>query len=74
MSDLLASMSDVRVTGEEKIDGRETFRLEGTLWGAQPIKLWIDKTQYVIVKSSRKVLCWRSRNRINSSIQAETQY
>jgi len=49
-------MSDVRLTGNEKIDGRETFRLEGKLWRAQPIKLWIDKTQYVIVKISRKVL------------------
>ncbi len=54
-SDLLASMSDVRMTGREKIDGRETFRLEGMLWRTQPIKLWIDKTQYVIVKFSRKV-------------------
>ena len=55
ISDLLASMSDVRLTGSEKIEGRETFRLEGTLWGQQPIKLWIDKTQHVIVKSLRKV-------------------
>jgi len=55
-TDLLASMSDVRLAGNEKIDGRETFRLEGKLWRQQPIKLWIDKTQYVIVKSSRKVL------------------
>ncbi|HKO35737.1 MAG TPA: hypothetical protein VJV21_04620, partial [Pyrinomonadaceae bacterium] len=55
-SDLLTSMSDVRLTGNETIDGRQTFRLEGKLWRAQPIKLWIDKTQYVIVKISRKVL------------------
>ena len=55
-SDLLAAMSDVRLAGKEKIDGRETFRLEGKLWGQQPIKLWIDKTQYVIVKISRKLL------------------
>jgi len=55
-TDLLAAMSDVRLTGNEKIDGRETFRLEGKLWRQQPIKLWIDKTQYAIVKISRKVL------------------
>ncbi|MFY9620066.1 MAG: VWA domain-containing protein [Pyrinomonadaceae bacterium] len=55
-SDLIAAMSDVRLTGKEKIDGRETFRLEGKLWRQQPIKLWIDKTQYVIVKTSRKLL------------------
>ena len=55
-SDLLTSISDVRLAGNEKIDGRETFRLEGTLWRQQPIKLWIDKTQHVIVKISRRVL------------------
>ena len=55
ISDLLAAMSDVRLAGSEKIEGRETFRLEGTLWGEQPIKLWIDQTQYLILKSSRKV-------------------
>lgn len=54
-TDLLAAMSDIRLTGSEKIDGRETFRLEGKVWQQQPIKLWIDKTQYVIVKTSRKV-------------------
>lgn len=54
-SDLLSAMSDVRVTGKEKIDGRETFRLEGKLWGNQPVRLWIDHTEYVIVKSTRKV-------------------
>ena len=59
-SDLLAAMSDVRVTGKEKIDGRETFRLEGKLWGHQPIKLWIDKNQYVIVKTTRKVFFGKS--------------
>ena len=55
ISDLLASMSEVRLAGTEKIEGRETFRIEGTLWGQQPIKLWIDKTQYLIVKSYRRV-------------------
>jgi VWFA-related protein len=55
ITDLLAAMSDVRLAGNEKIDGRETFRLEGMLWRQQPFKLWIDKTQFVIVKSSRKV-------------------
>jgi len=59
-SDLLAAMSDVRLIGKEKIDGRETFRLEGKLWGQQPIRLWIDKTQYVIVKSTRKVFFGKS--------------
>ncbi|HEX6187621.1 MAG TPA: VWA domain-containing protein [Pyrinomonadaceae bacterium] len=55
-TDLLASMSEVRLAGEDKIDGRETFRLEARLWGQQGVKLWIDKTQYLILKSSRKLV------------------
>ena len=54
-SDLLASMSDARVAGEDKIDGRATFRIEAKLWGRQEIKLWIDKTQYLILRISRKL-------------------
>lgn len=54
-SDLLSAMSDVRLIGKEKVEGREAFRLEGKLWGHQPVRLWIDKTQYVIVKITRKV-------------------
>lgn len=55
-TDLLTGMSDVRVAGQDKIEGRETFRIEGRLWGGQEIKLWIDKVQYVILKSSRRVI------------------
>jgi VWFA-related protein len=55
-SDLLASMSDVRLAGDDNIDGRETFRLEGKLWGGQELRLWIDKSQYLILRSSRKVI------------------
>src|SRR5437762_11627253 len=37
------------LTGKEKIDGHSTFRIEGTFWD-QPVKLWIDESQYVIVR------------------------
>ncbi|MGH9882337.1 MAG: VWA domain-containing protein, partial [Pyrinomonadaceae bacterium] len=54
-SDLLAAMSEVRVAGQDKIDGREAFRIEAKLWGNQEVKLWIDKAQYLILQSSRSV-------------------
>ena len=60
-ADLLVSMSEVRLAGEDKIDGREAFRIEAKLWGEQQVKLWIDKSQYVILKSSRKIMVGREQ-------------
>src|SRR5688572_3938558 len=51
---LFSVIDDARVAGEENIDGRQTFRIEGTRAGL-PIKLWIDKSQYLILKTYRKV-------------------
>ena len=51
---LFSVIVDARVAGEEIIDGRQTFRIEGTR-ASLPIKLWIDKTQYLILKTYRKV-------------------
>lgn len=45
---------DAKVTGEENINGRPSLRIEGTLSGF-PITLWIDKSQYVVLKSYRKI-------------------
>ena len=45
---------DARVAGEEKINGRQAFRIEGTM-ADLPIKLWIDKSEYLILKSYREV-------------------
>lgn len=53
-SDLLALIIDPKVMGEEKVDGRLTFRIEGTLAGL-PIKLWIDRTDYLILKTSLRI-------------------
>lgn len=55
-TDLLASLSDLRLAGEEKIDGREAFQIEAKLWGEQEVKLWIDKVQYLILRVSRTVV------------------
>lgn len=51
---LFSVIVDARVAGEDSIDGRQAFRIEGTRAGL-PIKLWIDKTQYLILKTYRKV-------------------
>ncbi len=51
---LFSVIADAKVAGEESIDGHPSFRIEGTVSGF-PIKLWIDKTQYLILKSYRKV-------------------
>jgi len=53
-SDLISLIVNPTLAGEEKIDGRRTFRIEGTLRGF-PIRLWIDQTRHLILKSYRKV-------------------
>jgi VWFA-related protein len=51
---LFSLIVDAKVAGEDKINGRQSFRIEGVLAGL-PIKLWIDKTQYLVLKTYRKV-------------------
>ncbi|HYJ88554.1 MAG TPA: VWA domain-containing protein [Pyrinomonadaceae bacterium] len=64
---LFSMIVDARVAGEDNIDGRQSFRVEGTRAGL-PIKLWIDKTQYLILKTYRKVRFG------NSEIESTVQY
>ncbi len=52
-ADLLSLINDPTVTGEEKIDGHHAFRIEGMVWN-DPIKIWIDRTQYLILKVTRR--------------------
>ena len=49
ISDAFTLIEDPRVTGEDKVDGLESYRIRGTLSGQQ-IELWIDKTDYLIRK------------------------
>ena len=51
---LFSLIVDAKVAGEENINGRQSFRIEGT-WAGFPISLWIDKGQYLILKVYRKV-------------------
>jgi VWFA-related protein len=52
LSDLLSLISDPKVTGEEQIDGRLAFKIEGLI-ATLPVKLWIDKNDYLILKTYR---------------------
>jgi VWFA-related protein len=52
-ADLLSLIADARMVGDEKIDGRPTYRIEGKVLDG-PIKVWIDKERYVILKTQRK--------------------
>jgi VWFA-related protein len=52
-SNLLSVITNPVVTGEEKVDGHAAYRIEGTLWD-EPITLWIDNAQYLILKVYRK--------------------
>ncbi len=54
-SQLFSLIDNPAVAGEEKIDGRQAFRIEGTMAGLA-FKLWVDKTQFVILRSYRKVM------------------
>ena len=78
MSHFFSFIVDARVTGEEKIDGQPAVRVEATLW-KMPIKLWIDKSQSLILKVYRRVavgaeqreITIQYKPRINVSIAPE---
>ena len=76
--DLLSLISNPKLTGEEKVDGHKAFLIEATIWN-EPIKIWIDREQYLILKISRKTtLSIRSQEitiqykpRVNAEIAPE---
>lgn len=53
-AELLSLIVEAKLAGTEKVEGRETFRIEGTLLG-QPVTIWIDRSEYLILKTYRKV-------------------
>ena len=46
---LFASLTEVRLNGEEKIDGHRAFKIEATLQD-ESFKLWIDASQFLVHK------------------------
>src|SRR5882762_4051700 len=53
-SSILASLDDLKLAGEDKVDGRKTFKLEGKFKG-QALKLWIDSREFLIIRIHRKM-------------------
>ena len=53
-SSILTSLDELRLTGEDKIDGRNTFKVEGKFQG-RTVKLWIDQREFLILKIHRKM-------------------
>jgi VWFA-related protein len=51
---ILTSLDELRLTGEEKVDGRKTSRIEGNFQG-QPVKLWIDIREFLVIKIERRI-------------------
>src|SRR4029453_6204178 len=54
-AELLSMIVEVKLAGTEKVNGRETFRIEGMLLG-QTVKIWIDRSDYLILKTYRKLV------------------
>jgi VWFA-related protein len=53
-SSILTSLDELKLAGEDKVDGRKTFKLEGKFKG-QALKLWIDSSEFLIIKIHRKM-------------------
>jgi VWFA-related protein len=49
---LLELLEDPKLTGTEKIDGKQTYRVEGK-HRDQVVKLWIDQSNFLILKTYR---------------------
>ncbi len=53
-TNVFSVIANATVAGEEKMDGHAVYRIEGTMWD-EPITLWIDRTQYLILKIYRRI-------------------
>jgi VWFA-related protein len=51
---ILTALDELKLTGEEKVDDRKTFKLEGKFQGKE-LKLWIDQREFLIIKMRRKL-------------------
>ncbi len=53
-SSILTSLEALTLAGEDTVDGRKTFRVEGKFQG-QTVKLWVDQREFLVVKIHRKM-------------------
>jgi VWFA-related protein len=52
---VLSSIEDPKLTKEEKVDGRKTFKIEGKFQGL-PLHVWIDSRDFLIIKIHRMTM------------------
>lgn len=50
----LTALDELRLAGDDKVEGRKTFKLEGKFQG-QELTLWIDQREFLIIKMRRKM-------------------
>ena len=51
---ILTSLGELTLAGEDKVEGRKTFRIEATFQGTT-VKLWIDQREFLVLKIYRKI-------------------
>src|ERR1700687_3869584 len=51
---IVTSLGELTLAGEDKVEGRKTFRIEATFQGT-PVKLWIDQREFLVLKIYRKI-------------------
>jgi len=50
---ILTALDELKLAGEEKVEGHQTFKLEGKYQGDE-LSLWIDQREFLIIKLGRK--------------------
>src|SRR3989449_8083480 len=50
---LFASLSEITLHGDEKVDGHRTFKIEAALQD-EDMKFWVDANQFLILKVTHK--------------------
>jgi VWFA-related protein len=53
-SNILTSLDELTLAGEDKVEGRKTFKIEAKFQG-MPVKLWIDQREFLVLKIYRKI-------------------
>lgn len=53
-SSILAALEELKLAGEDTIDGRKSFKIEGKFQGFA-LKLWVDKNEFLVRKLERTI-------------------
>jgi VWFA-related protein len=78
-SSILTALEDLKLAGEEKIDGHGSFKLEGKFQGLS-LKLWVDRNEFLVRKIERRirpggdrdlVIVIRYQPQVNGSVAAD---